>query len=1168
MAIVLAVIASVMCAVTMLTPQRLAAVARGAAAQYLDADVRIGSVDWTLNPNTGHFTLVIDSVTVISDPMKRLPGQMRRDMPAWADTLLTLRRFEGGVSVLGLMRGRIDLYDVAFDNPCINLYQINDSVSNYLIYRFDQNDTVPMGPLPQITLNSFRITNPGPLRFRNHATGEHFELQLNSLAIRGSNQPRYDLDMGGSMAAPSLALYNLDKVDFGVHGNMAWNPAKPTELDLRNFTLRANFISARTNAIVDFGRDIMVRKYSLSLDRTPVASIVEMLPDSLRTEYALNRSQFETDCDISFNLQSTAPFNLAVDSVPHADLTVNLWPGSLRVGKAKFDRVEGTVRAQLHGNDINTATFQADNVRLKGPATTLSLNASASEVMADPLLEGCLKADSELGRLPGIVYRMARGYMSGRVTADVDFALRPSMMQRNRFHHIKLKGDVSGRNVYYLSDDTANMAMIYRARLHFGTTRSDSTLRTRLEVDSARILHTKYSMNIAGLRLGAGVANRASSADTTAVLPMGADLRLDKFYMTVLSDSMAMDIRGAKGRITVQQFNNLKKLPIVGFNLDVHRISSGSPEMRFLMLDSHIDTKAVKRDRRRSAMSPAVKRAADSIRAVAPHLSMDSVYARAIRDVRKKHRGYPRVHPEILDSNEIIDWGTSHTLRTLLTDWTINGSMTARRAGLFTPYFPVRNRVRNFNMTFNNDSILLGDVSYKAGHSDFLVSGLISNIRRGFTSRGYRIPLKLEFVVLSDSIDINQLADGTFRGSAYATAHTPVKPTALTLNKFEADEARSDEALERELGRMVQNAPDSMAPLLVPKNIEADIRMLASNVLYSDMAFNDFSGQMLVSQGALNLHDLNAQSAMGSVNMSALYSSESLDDIKFGFGMKVDRFNIKRFIKLVPAVDSIMPLLHDLRGIIDADIAATCNIDSAMNLVLPSLQAAVRISGDSLAIANPKAYENLAKWLMFKNRRTTVIDSMNVEMTVKDNVMHMYPFIFNLDRYRIGVQGYNDLSMNFRYHLAVLKSPLPFKFGVNLSGNPDNIKVRLGKARFSEHQAMVGTAIVDTARISLLGQIEHVFRRGVANSRFAHLDIASKPLAADINLDADTLTHADSLALIREGLIPAPQTPKTKKESFMERARHLFSRGSDDSKSDNTPAPAQRTDNKAIRRKQ
>jgi hypothetical protein len=156
-----------------------------------------------------------------------------------------------------------------------------------------------------------------------------------------------------------------------------------------------------------------------------------------------------------------------------------------------------------------------------------------------------------------------------------------------------------------------------------------------------------------------------------------------------------------------------------------------------------------------------------------------------------------------------------------------------------------------------------------------------------------------------------------------------------------------------------------------------------------------------------------------------------------------------------------------------------------------------------------------------------MIDHMSVELIVDDNMMQVYPFIFDIDRYKLGIQGYNSLAMDFNYHVAVLKSPIPFKFGINVKGNPDKYKIRLGRAKFNEKTAVERVPIVDTTRVNLISQIENVFRRGVKNSRFASLNVSNRPTSLNDDTLSDTISHADSLLLIQEGLIEAPQLPTT-----------------------------------------
>lgn len=227
----------------------------------------------------------------------------------------------------------------------------------------------------------------------------------------------------------------------------------------------------------------------------------------------------------------------------------------------------------------------------------------------------------------------------------------------------------------------------------------------------------------------------------------------------------------------------------------------------------------------------------------------------------------------------------------------------------------------------------------------------------------------------------------------------------------------------------------------------------------------------------------------------------------------------------MPAVDSLMPMLKNFEGIIDADIAATTQIDTAMNFVLPTLNAAIKLHGDSLVLLDADTFRSLSKWLMFKNKKRNMIDNMTVEILVENSMLELFPFMFDIDRYRLGIMGSNDMAFNFNYHVSVLKSPLPFKFGLTVSGNADDMKIRVGKAKFKEKMVGERVAIVDTTRVNLLKQIENVFRRGVNTARLGNLEVDRSQVGQGIeSFDAvsDTISRADSLMLIKEGILPAP----------------------------------------------
>ncbi len=68
---------------------------------------------------------------------------------------------------------------------------------------------------------------------------------------------------------------------------MAWNPDRPSEVELRDFDLTAAFVRAKLNAHIDLGTDIVVRDYSLELGRTGISHILGVIPDSLRRAWGI-----------------------------------------------------------------------------------------------------------------------------------------------------------------------------------------------------------------------------------------------------------------------------------------------------------------------------------------------------------------------------------------------------------------------------------------------------------------------------------------------------------------------------------------------------------------------------------------------------------------------------------------------------------------------------------------------------------------------------------------------------------------------------------------------------------------------------------------------------------------------------------------------------------------
>ena len=105
---------------------------------------------------------------------------------------------------------------------------------------------------------------------------------------------------------------------------------------------------------------------------------------------------------------------------------------------------------------------------------------------------------------------------------------------------------------------------------------------------------------------------------------------------------------------------------------------------------------------------------------------------------------------------------------------------------------------------------------------------------------------------------------------------------------------------------------------------------------------------------------------------------------------------------------------------------------------------------------------------------------MVVEGVIRDNTLEVFPFIIKMDRYMLALSGIQNLDMSYKYHASLIKSPFLIKLGVDVYGDDfDNMKFRIGKAKYRNGNVPVFSAVVDQTRINLAKSIHDIFEKGV-----------------------------------------------------------------------------------------
>ncbi len=1143
--IVVVAVVLIFCAIKFLSSKDLAPIVEEIANEHIDGHLTLGKLKLGFHPKFPILGVEIDDLSLISHAFDSLPSDQRGLLPVYADSLLTLQHMEGSFDIKRLLFYKeLCLHDVSLRGLGINIVLAHNGKPNYDIVSIPP-DTVQSsgGNKPGFRIDRFSLDRPKEIRFYNAADSTSASvLLLTDAAVEGEDQPTYRLKINGNVTSPKATLLtNLEQINFGVNGKVYWNPTNPGLVAMDEMELRGAFIKATVSGEIDFNESPIIRKGTVDLKPVAITDLITLLPDSTRQDHGLYAPGFATDAAIGAHIDILKPMNLATDTIPEARISVNISPSYLDYGKAHLKDISLEMIVNTETNMLDKTTVDLKRFTMAGPGTQMELSAFLTSLISDPEFEADIEGKIDFRDLPPIILEKIPGYLAGVIDANLQAKGSTSMLKPERLHHLVADGTIDAKGIYFLSADTTKIVQIGNAKIALDSKRIVDNLplpKTKIAVDTATILVSGIDLALGSVNLDASIIDPRKSAtaklDTTRMLPISGELKVGRFNITSITDSAGARIRNIAGRVGVHGLKQNGKVPEIFADLKIGNVSAGSLTDRVLLHDTKVNATLYKLPKT-SAKSHTESRT--SKKKVAKHKEYTYISPTDVHKYvyykRKHGKHTKRVYGEVgADDEELLIWNLTPQFSRFLNEWKLSGNVEANNSQLLTPFFPLRNRITTVSLKFNNDTINISNIYVKAGKSDITFSGLISNVRRAMTSKTDN-NLKGNFSLLSDTIDINEISASIFTGASYASDHRHGKGMKMATG--------DDAALAANLDTLSKKGPGRSSPVLIPVNIDANLKVEANHLLYSDLNMQDMGADVLVYGGGVNLHNLKAYSDAGDLSLSAIYSAPKVSDMQFGFGLDVKDFNIAKFVRLVPAIDSITPLMHDFSGMIGANIAATCSLDSGMNIALPSLNAAIKIQGDNLAFIDPEKYRTLGKWLGFKDKADNTIHNLSVEMTVADGLMRVYPFAFNIDRYRLGVYGYNDIDMNFNYHLAVLKSPIPFKFGVTIKGDPKKYKVRFGGAKFNENTAIESVNIVNDARINLVDQIESFFKRGVRNSRFAKLQIA-RPEGFDSDMDLG-LSASDSLQLIKEGILEDPnkssaEADSKKKEKEKKKKKH------------------------------
>lgn len=1078
-----------------LSPAVTSKVVKKVAAEYIDGSLDFSKARISLFKRFPSLYVEIEDFC-LTYPADRYDEAEKAGAQGWllhqgcgqiSDTLASFQSFRASVRMMALLKGDIHVPYLDLGSPRIFAHSYDSTQANWNILKLsteedstDENEEssdmgISLGKIslnnhPHIVYTDSQDTLFALLRFKN------FDFK-GRIANRKISYNNIALQIDSLIAAGRIGP---DTLAFGMQTLKIDERGKYLDMHMQARTLLATQALGRLNipividGSVSFPKDsvlaVNVEKFNAEIATIPIemAGDIRMHHDGvlINADAAINRcningllkglaknivpesDKINTNALLSLQAHCNGKYIYETGRFPQMNLSVDI-PQSWISHKALSENITLALNMKADIDSVGRINAKINRTDLSSYGIDLNLSGSGWDLLgADPRFSINGKMNASLQDLmtfiPDSLGIQASGSLAAEITGDAFL----SQLDLYRFSQAKLNGEIYGSNLKIQMPSEELKAHINSLEIQLGpedqksrrdTTSSMRMLAFRGNVDSLSMTYGNLKARGKGLRITA-----KSSAEV-----LKGDRNFHHVGGIFSAQSLAAD-DGAGSRLMLKGTSN-------GFQVVPNKDNAKIPVLTVTSRNKAISVKT------------GVQRAGLKDATIMASATLNSI-RRQPRQKGNSTKGNKKALTEDNDfKQQDINIRLDEELAKYFNEWNFRGNMKIDGGFIASPYFPLRNQLNGFKGTFNSDGVTIDEFSISSGKSNISADGKLRGLRRMLGGRkGGKIDLELK--VHSNNINADELLRAYNAGMRFDERRNGSRLEEVSDESYQ-DAVAIDTAATDEV---------RMTTIVVPGNINATLNLNTKNIKYQGLLIDSLKSTAIVKDRCVQFTDTEAKSNIGDISFNGFYASRSKKDIKAGFSIDFQDITAEKVISLMPAIDTLMPILKSFQGLLNCEVAATSQLDTNMNLMMPTINGILRITGDNLSIKNDAMLQKLAKRLLFKNKKEGRIDHMSVEGIIDDNVVEVFPFVLKMDRYTLALSGIQNLDMSFKYHVSLIKSPFLIRLGLDLYGSDfDHMKFRIGRAKYKNPDVPVFSKVIDQSKINLVSSIKNIFNKGV-----------------------------------------------------------------------------------------
>ena len=991
------VAATIVCYVVF-TPERLTPIARQAADRFITAEHQIGSVDLTFFSTFPRFGLRADGLLIINPKAG-----------AQNDTVIAAPKLVATVDVMEFLNHRnLHVHEAVLDDAFVNFYIAPDGTTNLTDVFVTSPDTTEEDttafslPFKELRVDGLRV-KARYITFEDAKDTISAALGETGLAASAAKWSDMFVSLDAKDVCASLKGDRYaDSISVRLDAPMAIN------LDSMHFAFRRAELAVNEFALVLSGsadiRDSIALDLGLATKgKWQIKPLMALVPEKFA------KSLSDLDVDGEAELEAVIQGFISEKQMPRvqAHLTLEDGEGSYKPLPYTLRDMELDANADIRLTEGEISNVEIHRLAAKTKDSKLAANGRIEDLMGDMLLDLALNLDANL---PDFAYFLPEKMdLSGRAKGAAKARIRLADLTAMRREKGKISADLDLKNIHYAMDSMVADLPKTHATIQMPNPRPSKPkvnwahiglITDRVDFEMATPL--KAALKESTIQLEAG---NMLSKDPVLYAAVGLD---SERPVEVEMDSMGGTIDAPTLRLYAEyNTKDTTVMPVVQATLKCDALDGFFKDIKAELGISRLEASLSGGRKDKSAPRLQAKLHTSALDARMGDELSAKTGTLALEAAARYKAG---------EENILLQWNPR-----LKVDLK-SGEMNMPQRLPEPVYIP------SIEFSYSNREMTIANSRIELGNSDLNIAGTVRNIGKWFRHEAI---LEGKLDVVSDHCDANQLM-------AWFSADKGSEEDTPTASEGERS---NSETVQQQSGPTAESDP-----FLVPTDVDLALTTHIRSVDVFNQNAKDLKGGLYIKDGTLILDEMGFVCRAAKLQLTAMYRSPRRNHLYLGFDYHMIDVDIDELLTMIPNLEQMVPMLSSFKGAARFHLAAETYLNSAYQPKLSTLRGAASLTGKDLVVLDGETFSKISKLLLFNKKTENRIDSIDAEITIYKNEIDVYPLCVQMDNYMVALGGRHNTDMTFDYDINVLS---PIYLGVNVSGNIDDLKIKLAKCKFA-----------------------------------------------------------------------------------------------------------------------